>query len=246
MATKKTEEKKTPVKNTKNKKTDVKKTNTKKGTTTKKETIKKVETVHKAKQEKVEEKKVIVTKPENRTNKKTAKKEKRPEVYHTKNAKSDEITKLVELILVILVIFAAFYLITIWVTKSKNNSGTSDPTEEKQNIIQYDEILLGKMLDQKADEYYVLAMSDDDDNQTYYATYISTYKGKENSLRIYTSYIDNVFNQKYKAEDVNLKVENSKDLKMKTTTLFRIKDHKVEETFEGADEVKNKLAELIK
>lgn len=174
-------------------------------------------------------------------------KRKREEVYHASSSKSDEITKLVEVILIILVVFAAFYLITSWVTKSKTApSNENKPNKAEEKIIQYDEILLGNLLREPNDEYYVLAIKEDDSSASYYKSQIATYDEKEGHLRVYTSQLANSFNKKYLSEESNLLVENSKDLKVKDTTLFRIKNGKVEEAIEGTESIVQKFAELVK
>lgn len=191
--------------------------------------------------------KKVVKKETTVSSTKNGSKGKRQEVYHTSNSKSDEITKLVEVILVILVIFAAFYLITSWVTKSqKTPTVNNNNNKAEEKIIQYDEILLGNLLSQPSDEYYVLLMDENDSNVSYYESQIATYEEKENHLRVYTARLGNSFNKKYKSEESFLSVDTVKNLKVKGATLFKIKDHRVEEAVEGTDAIVQKLGELIK
>lgn len=158
---------------------------------------------------------------------------------------TDEVTKLVETIFFVFVIFAAFYLITTWVTKNSNNGSNQNKDTEQDTVIQYDDILLGNVLKQNKDEYYVLLI-DKKEDKSKYVTYISTYEEKEDGLKIYTTYLDDVFNQNYKSEESNLMIENIDDLKVRTTTLFKVKDHKVIEAIEENENVQNKLIEMTK
>ena len=82
----------------------------------------------------------------------------------------NEIANFIKLIIVVTVFFLAFYLITLLINKE----------EEKENIetpatIQYDNILLGNILIQPNDNYYVLVTESDDINLGLYSTYISMY-----------------------------------------------------------------------
>lgn len=161
----------------------------------------------------------------------------------TKKMPADEATKLVEVILILLVIFAAFYIITYWVKKSGNKKTLEQETQENA-VIQYDEILIGRLFMQKNNEYYVLIVDKEDTNN--YQSYLTSYKEKENALRFYTADLGDAMNQKYKAEASNLATDDITNLKVKDTTLVKIKDQKIEETLEGKTEVITKLGELIK
>ena len=81
-----------------------------------------------------------------------------------KNKKTnDEVTKLVEMIFIVLVVFAAFYVITIFVTKNQKTTSNEQIDETENTIIQYDQILLGNIFNQSPSEYYVV-ITDDDSN----------------------------------------------------------------------------------
>lgn len=232
----------------KEKKTNTKKTNGEK-IENKKKNIKKEEkpikkNTQKNQNSKIEDKNVI--KEEKPSKKNMHKKQnKKTEEKNTQIIKSstDEITKLVEVIIILLVIFAAFYIITYWVKKSKTENNIKN-TETTNAIIQYDEILMGRLFAQNNTEYYVLIIDEKDENN--YQTYLTSYKEKENALRMYTSKLENAFNKKYKAKDSKLDTENIKELKVKDTTLIRIKEKRIEETFEGKTSVLKKLGDLIK
>ena len=111
-------------------------------------------------------------------------------------------------------------------------------------VIQYDEILMGRIFVQNNNEYYVLIIDKEDENN--YQTYLTSYKEKENALRFYTVDLGNAFNKNYKADTSKLDTSEIKELKVKETTLVRIKERKIEESFEGKTKVIEKLGELIK
>lgn len=217
--------------------------------TTDKGTSKTTQTKKKTSSEKVKKEVIVESQPkkENTEVSKSPKKkasEKHPETKNVSTSKSDEVTKLVEIILVILVIFAAFYLITYWVDHSKKKT-TNNKTENTQDtVIQYDEILVGNILNQNKSEYYVLVMTEKDKTEKTFSTYTTNYTAKEGSLRLYTANLDDIFNKTYKGEESKLDSENIDDLKVKENTLLKIADHKIVESIEGTSNIQKKLTEL--
>lgn len=224
---KKEESKKTTTKKT----TTAKKTTTKKTTktaaknnTTKKLAVKKVET--KKEQVKVEPKKET--------------KEVKKETLETMlgiNYKSIITITIVTL----LVIGLAICLASIVKKNEKNNTSNTSNAN-----IQYDEILLGNLLEQSNTSYYVLVYSKDDDNLNTYNTYLTNYKTKDNALRVYYSVLENGFNKKYISDTKNYFVSNIDDLKIMTTTLLRVDGKKVVEAYDGKDSIISKLKNIIK
>ena len=138
--------------------------------------------------------------------------DKNQKIYGEIKSSNDEVTKLVELIFVILVIFAAFYLITTWVTKKEKNTPKQDLGTIQDSVIQYDDILLGNLLKQNKEEYYVLLI-DKKTEKSKFSSNLSTYQEKEGSLKIYISYLDEAFNQPYKKEESHLITDDIESLK---------------------------------
>lgn len=156
----------------------------------------------------------------------------------------NSITSLFKIIIIIVIAFALFYALTYVVTKY--NKTYSWENNEVSSVIQYDEIMIGTLLTQKESEYYVLVYDYLDDNKDIYETYISMYTNKNNSLNIYTSDLTSDFNKKYIAEKSDFNFESVKDLKIKDITLFKIKDSKIIEYYEGSKEVIEEFKKIVK
>lgn len=109
--------------------------------------------------------------------------------------------------------------------------------------IQYEEILIGQVLNRESKEYYVLFY---DEETSPSLTGLSSLPDK----RIYKVNMDNVLNRDYKVgegEKANNNVKNIKsvtDLKVKTPTAIKVKDGKVTEYKEGEDTVYTYLSDL--
>lgn len=159
---------------------------------------------------------------------------------------SGEMLKLIKIVLIIVAISVAFYGITVLVLKYKKNQGSDYVGNSTPAIIQYEEIMLGTLLSQKENEYYVLVMHEDDPYNTLFESYMKTYKAKEGALTVYKANIDSVFNQYYVSDVSNLNVSEVTNFKVSDISLIKVKDKNVVEAYEGFDNIENALKELTK
>ncbi len=149
---------------------------------------------------------------------------------------NSEISKLIKLIVIVTLIVLVFYGITAIL-----NNDEEEETQDQSATIQYDEILIGNVLKQPNEEYYVMIYDDEDYDTSLYSTYLDLYKQKDEAIRIYTSQLNNPLNQNFKAEESNLDISDISDLKIQSSTLLKINDGKIEEFYEG-----KKLVEHLK
>ena len=151
----------------------------------------------------------------------------------------DEFGKLVKLIIIVTLIFVVFYGITFLVNKEKETDETTTSSK-----IQYDNILIGNLLNQPNDEYYVMIYDEDDYDNMVYETYLNLYTQKEDALRYYTSQLADTLNNSFVSDKDNFDIKDIKDLKIKTSTLIKVKKGKITEHYVG-DEIKEYLQELL-
>lgn len=151
-----------------------------------------------------------------------------------------EISKLIKLIIVVSLIVLIFYGLTVLVNQEKEVENPDTPAS-----IQYDEILIGNVLKQPNEEYYVMIYDDEDYDTSLYSTYLDLYKQKDEAIRIYTSQLNNPLNQNFKAEESNLDISDISDLKVQSSTLLKINNGKIEEFYEG-EELVEYLKEISK
>ncbi len=151
-----------------------------------------------------------------------------------------EISKLIKLIIVVSLIVLIFYGLTVLVNQEKEVENPDTPAS-----IQYDEILIGNVLKQPNEEYYVMIYDDEDYDTSLYSTYLDLYKQKDEAIRIYTSQLNNPLNQNFKAEKSNLDISDISDLKVQSSTLLKINNGKIEEFYEG-EELVEYLKEISK
>ena len=152
----------------------------------------------------------------------------------------DELGKLIKLVIIVTIIVLLFYGITYLVNKEKDTTDTPVKTE-----IQYDNILIGNILTQPNDEYYVMIYDDNDYNSKVYEMYLSMYEDKEDAIRYYTADLTNPLNSSFVSDESNFEIEDISDLKVSTSVLLKIKDKKIESVYVG-DKLKQHLEDISK
>lgn len=151
----------------------------------------------------------------------------------------NEIGKLIKIVVVLVLIFLGFYLLTVFI--NKEDEVEKQPEEVK---IQYDNILVGNILTQPNDSYFVLVYASNDTNVDIYNGYLSNYT--TNAIRVYYATLDSPYNQRFIGEETNTKIKTIDDLKLKGTTLLKIEKGKITKTLDTADGIKEYLKELTK
>lgn len=160
-----------------------------------------------------------------------------------KNYNSEiEIGNLFKIILIILVVFGIFYIFTYYLQKNRKSEMLKNNITNKITIIQYDEILLGDLLNQNDTEYYVLIVSKSDYNDRY-KEYLSKYN---NNNKFYYSLIDNGLNKAYISDISNFDIEDIKDLRISGTSLLKINSGKIIASYDGNANVMQQFIELNK
>ena len=153
---------------------------------------------------------------------------------NNKNYSQDfEMGNLVKIIIVLSIVFGLFYILTYYIQKNKKTESNNNDTKNTITTIQYDEILMGEILNQSESEYYVLMVKKEDYTKTY-KEYISKYS---NGNKFYYSLLDNGMNSRYLSESSNLNVENIDELKVVGTSMVKVNSGKIIESYDGSSSV---------
>ncbi len=148
-----------------------------------------------------------------------------------------KIENLIKIIIIVLLIAGIFYGLTILITKNKKNTSSSTGNTTNTDI-QYTEILLGSLYNQKENEYYVLVETESD--YLTLSSIVNTYHKKAEAIKLYISNLDDAMNKKYKGETSNF--ENQYPTFSKST-LLKIANGEIVEHIEGTSDIQKKLAE---
>lgn len=166
----------------------------------------------------------------------------------------NQLMSLFKIIGILVVIFGLFYGLTVLRTKDKTNNDS----KEKETVIQYDEILIGTLLDQTANEYYVLITDLNAADYSKYGSYISNFEGST-KLRIYTADSKDIFNRSYVGEESNVtKYVNKTSIDgitfngdtlvhvKKVKNKKGVKENKIINIFMGDEKILEQLSKLVK
>lgn len=155
----------------------------------------------------------------------------------------NEMGKFVLMIVIVAVLFGIFYGVTILITNKKE---TTKPTTTDTKEIEYDNILLGNLLVQKEDKYYVLISDQDDDNITIYEGYLHAYSQLEKHDMVYYTILNHPMNSQFKSDKTNTNITNILDLKIKGTTLVYVEKGKITKTYDNEEQLFKHLKEITK
>lgn len=131
-------------------------------------------------------------------------------------------------LLVVAVVFVLFYFATELILEKSRKLNYKKP-EIKEATIQYEEILSNQVFKQKESEYYVLFYDFNGNHADYYNQI-----AKDETKKIYTVDLGNLFNKDIVSEETNDKVQKAEDLKVKEATLLKVKNGKNVFYFEGS------------
>lgn len=153
-----------------------------------------------------------------------------------------EVGNLFKIILIILIVFGIFYIFTYYLQKNKSETNNLNNNTNHITIIQYDEILIGDSLNQSESDYYVLYVKKADYNARY-KEYLSRYN---NDNKFYYSLIDDGLNRNFISDTSNLNVDNIADLRISDTSLLKISNGKIVETYDGNANVMQAFIDINK
>lgn len=167
----------------------------------------------------------------------------RNNLIYSNNDSTDELSKLIKIVLIVTGVMIVFYGVTTFITKKVNAVKTAKlGKSSKETAIQYDNIIIGSMFNIEG-HYFVLIEKEDDDNSSEYDMLLKSIEANDESLKIYTAGLDNSFNKSYLAEESNYDSDLS-NFRVSGTTLVEVDNHKIIDTFDSYDSIKEKLNEL--
>lgn len=152
---------------------------------------------------------------------------------------SDDVVKvrnlLILLVAVVIICVGIFFLTEKMIEKESNE------TETKNNVeIDYDIATIGTMFNRIESEYYVLIYSSGD-NGTDLDSTLDSYRSSDNYIKTYYIDLDLKLNSIAKGEELVKKPSNSNEVSVTGPTLYKIKDGKVTNCYDGIDNIKDVL-----
>jgi len=170
--------------------------------------------------------------------------QKNKEVQNVESS-SNEMIKLLKIVLIVTAIMLLFYGITLLVTNKADEKLDAQQQEQtpSETPIQYENIMIGSLLNHKG-TYYVLIEKDDDNRLAEYDSLIGTIKSSEDAPTIYKANLTDSFNKHYLGKEANYYVDDIAEFKVTGTTLIKVQDGKIISVHDNHDDIKNKLTDL--
>lgn len=162
-----------------------------------------------------------------------------------KNVQKDtySLKNLILIIVILVVVFSIFYFITTLFVKPEEKNVSNEQVTE----INSKKIVISKLLNQKENEYYVIATKKPKNSKANYLelynNYIEKYKTEEGSLTFYNVDLDDAINKTYIGEKLNIS-DNIDELKVNDEVLFKIKDGKIDKYYVGNKDILDALSTL--
>ena len=167
-------------------------------------------------------------------------KQARKQLYYNNINENDEFSKLLKIVLAVTAIIVVFYGITVVVT-NKAEEVRKEANSEKAEI-QYDNIMLGSMLNIDG-SFYVLIEDADDIRLSEYTTMVQTIKANDDAPTIYTADLSSGFNKEYLGDESDYSSDMEK-FKVTGTTLVKVSDNEIADVYDNYDDIIKKLDEL--
>lgn len=148
---------------------------------------------------------------------------------------------LIILAILIIIILGIYFFTRLFVTKDLITKEV--PKEPIPGVVNYDTILVGNILNQPEEEYFVIIYNSLDLNAPYYSSLASNYTRNKDALRVYSIDLKNSLNKNYYDKDnLNLSPNNISDLKVGDLTLLRISKKHIVKSYANEEEIAKVLA----
>lgn len=157
-----------------------------------------------------------------------------------KSEEQKEVKKFIIILLAVSIIIIGVYFLTKGIVKKKEEA--KENATAKEVTFDYNNIILGELLNRPYDEYYVIVYNTKDAKANYYSGMINSYSTKENSLKVYTADLNDSMNKKfYNKKESNPSASSVDELKVKDLTLIKVKNSKITKYLEDTDSIKKEL-----
>lgn len=157
-------------------------------------------------------------------------------VYKTEEF--EEFKKFALVLIVVIVLIAGIYFLSRVVIKN-----SASDLAYQTGSVQTDIAIVGTILNEPEDTYYVLAYDSTSSKALAYLTYAGYYKdNQKDAVKIYYLDLNEGFNKDYYVkENSNPKATKISDLKMLDGTLLKIQKGKITKYLEGTEKIAQEL-----
>lgn len=168
------------------------------------------------------------------------KKKQNRKLYKTNTSSDMEYNKIIKIAIGVVVVLALTYFVTALISGEIKFGNNKEEVVEEETAIQYEEIMVGQMLNRVDNEYYVLLFNFTDSFASYYLSLMDSYTSKEDSIPFHIIDLEKHVNKDYVLQDGEKLIEKPVrlvDFKATSPTIVKIKNRKIVERISGRDNV---------
>ena len=147
-----------------------------------------------------------------------------------------QIRNLIIIFVIVVLVCVGIYFLTDTMIKRENNSNNT--TQEVE--IDYDIATVGTMFNRVEEEYYVLIYSSENDSKL--DTVLNKYRSSDDYIKTYFIDLDKKVNSSILCDKLVKEPKNSKEVKVKGATLYKIKNGSVVKCYDGIEKITNVLS----
>ena len=147
-----------------------------------------------------------------------------------------QIRNLIIIFVIVVLVCVGIYFLTDTMIKRENNSNTTSQEVE----IDYDIATIGTMFNRIEEEYYVLMYSSKNDSKL--DTVLNKYRSSDDYIKTYFIDLDKKVNSSILGDKLVKEPKNSKEVKVKGATLYKIKNGSVVKCYDGIEKITNVLS----
>lgn len=166
---------------------------------------------------------------------------KKIKVDKIKTEEQEQIERFIKILLIILIAITGIYLFTKFIVTKEDYKYKANVTE---GVIDYNKLIVGNILNQNYDEYYVFVYNGNENKAIYYSSLIDKYMAEENAKKVYWVDLSNKLNEKFitkNKEEVNFDAKNISEIKFGEYTLLKISNKQITKYINNIDDAKKEL-----
>lgn len=158
------------------------------------------------------------------------------ELIKTTNEETDQVRTFVFILVGVAIVTGLLYFLS---TKYFVKDGVKNDDDSTEETYAYNNVNVGTVFNRSESEYYVFAFDPEDLKSTYYSAVLNSYK--DDKIKMYYLDLSLGINRDYVKETGNKDATKASELALRTPTLIKIKEGKIEKYLESIEDIEKEI-----